>query len=158
MLSAKEVLSLTELTSPLLTAYVGTGPLDKPNGKVVPRSVIWLRQEAKSVAKSLPASDVEAFRKQLNRAEKFLTSQPPKAKGMVILAGPATWKLFPLQLKVENELHWGKPAVSQLLNLIDEEKPFLVVAIDRAGARFFRYALDEMTEFEESKFDINTSQ
>jgi len=159
MLSAKEVLTLTELTSPVLTAYVGTDPTNKSNGKKsMSACVTWLRQAAKAVGKTLPPAEREDFRKQLNRAEEFLIDRRLKEKGIVILAGPKTWKMFPLQLKVENELHWGKPSVSQLLSLIDEEKPSLIVAIDRAGARFFRYEVGEMSEYEESKFNIDASQ
>lgn len=127
-------------------------------GKSVLESVTWLRQEGKAIAKNLRPIDVTDFRKQLNRAQEFLTDLRPKARGIVILAGPTTWKLFPLRSRVENELHWGKPALSQLLNLVDEERPSLVVAIDRAGARFFRYKLGEMTEYEESKFHVDASQ
>ena len=158
MLSAKEVLSLTKLTSPLLTAYVTIGPMKRSVGKSVPESVTWLRREAKTISQSLPATDLECFRKQLNRTEEFLTGRRPKEKGIVILAGPTAWKMFPLQLKVENQLHWGKPALSQLLNLVDEERPSLVLAIDRAGARFFSYQLGEMTEYEESTFHVDASQ
>jgi hypothetical protein len=157
MLSAKEVLSLTDLASPLLTAYVETDPLKEPVGKSV-ASVTWLRQEAKSVAENLPSADKEKFHKQVSRTEEFLTDRRPKEKGIVILAGPTTWKLFPLQLKVENELHWGKPALSQLLSLLNEERPSLIVAIDRGGARLFRYAFGEVTEYFQSKFEIDSSQ
>lgn len=158
MLSAKEVLSLTDLTSPLLTAYVETDPLKESAGKSVAGYVTWLRQEAKSVAENVPSADKEKFNKQVSRTEEFLTDRRPKEKGIVILAGPTTWKLFPLQLKVENELHWGKPALSQLLSLLDEERPSLIVAIDRAGARIFRYALGEVTEYSQSRFEIDSSQ
>src|ERR1700724_3567849 len=110
MLNAKEILSLTELKPPLLTAYVEMDPLNRATGKSTPAYITWLRQEAKSVAQNLPPEDRATFRKQLNRTAEFLADRRPKEKEMVILAGPTTWKLFPLQLKVENELHWGKPA------------------------------------------------
>ena len=98
------------------------------------------------------------FRKQLSRTEQLLTERPLKAKGVIVLTGPKVWKSFPVALKVRNELHWGKPALTQLLNLVDEEKPSLIIALDRAGARFFRYEIGEMTEYEESKFHIDASQ
>jgi Bacterial archaeo-eukaryotic release factor family 10 len=158
MLSAKDVLSLTELTSPVLTAYISIDPMKRSAGKSALESVTWLRQEGKAIGKNLPPTDVKDFRKQLNRTQEFLTDRRPKAKGIVILAGPTTWKLFPVRLRAENELHWGKPALSQLFNLVDEERPSLIVAIDRAGARFLRYELGEMTEYEESKFHIDASQ
>jgi hypothetical protein len=158
MLSVKEILSLTGVASPVLTAYIASEQMNKATGKSVPIDVRWLRKEAETLAKNLDAADAKNFRRQLSRTEKVLTEQPPKAKGIVILAGPKTWTLFPLPLKVENELHWGKPAVAQLLSLVEEEKPCLVAAIDRVGARFFRYELGEINEYEESKFHVDASQ
>ena len=158
MLSVKEVLSLTGLAAPVLTAYIETDQMNRPTGKSLPVGVRWLRKEAETIAKNLGAADAKDFRKQLSRTEELLMGRPPKAKAIVILAGPKIWKLFPLQLKVENELHWGKPALSQLLNLVDEEKPCFVIAIDRAGARFFRYELGEISEYKESKFHVDASQ
>ena len=158
MLSVKEVLSLTDVASPVLTAYIETDRVNKATGKSLPMGVRWLRKEAEAIAKNLDAADVKNFCKQLSRTEKLLTERPPKAKGIVILAGPKTWTLFPLSLRVENELHWGKPALTQLLSLVQEEKPCLVAAIDRAGARFFRYELGEISEYEESKFHVDVSQ
>jgi len=155
MLGAKEVLSLTEVASPVLTAYIGTGPTMR--GKEA-ASTAWLKQEAKAIAKDLPPGEQESFEKQLSRTRQFLADRKPKEKGMVILAGPSAWKLLPVPFKVENELHWGKPALAQLLNFVEEENPCLIVAIDRAGARFFRYTHEEMSEYEESKFHIDPSQ
>ena len=158
MLSVKEVLSLTDLVSPVLTAYIDTDQMNRADGKSLPASVRWLRKEAENIAKNLKAADVKDFRKQLSRTEQLLTERPLKAKGVIVLTGPKVWKSFPVALKVRNELHWGKPALTQLLNLVDEEKPSLIIALDRAGARFFRYEIGEMTEYEESKFHVDASQ
>ena len=156
MLSIREVLSLTDLASPVLTAYIDTDQMNRATGKSLPAG--WLRKEAEKIAKNLDAADVKNFRKQLSRTEQLLTERPAKAKGVVVLAGPEVWKSFPLSLKVENELHWGKPALTQLLSLVEEEKPCLVTAIDRAGARFFRHEAGEISEYKESKFHVDASQ
>ena len=156
MLSPKETLSLTKLPAPLLTAYIHGEQLGGAGATLA--GVSWLRREANNICKTLPASDQKAFRSQMDRMKTALTESQPKAKGMVIFAGPATWKMVPLELGVKNELHWGKPSVSQLLDLFNGEKSNLVVAIDRAGARFFRHEPGGMTEFEESKFNIDESQ
>lgn len=156
MLSTKETLSLTKLPAPLLTAYINGEELNRPGARSA--QVGWLRREANNICKTLPTSDQEAFRSQMDRMKTALTDAQPQGKGMVIFAGPATWKMVPLELAVKNELHWGKPAVSQLLDLFNGEKSNLVVAIDRAGARFFRHEPGGMTEYEESKFNIDESQ
>jgi hypothetical protein len=156
MLSTKETLSLTKLPAPLLTAYINGEQLNRPGAR--PAGVSWLRKEANEICKTLPTSDQEQFRSQIDRMKAALTEAQSKAKGMVIFAGPATWKMVPLELGVKNELHWGEPAVSQLLDLFHGEKANLVVAIDRAGARFFRHEPGGMAEYEESKFDIDETQ
>jgi hypothetical protein len=158
MLSTRDVLLLTELSPPLLTAYVRTDPAAFSNGRGVPGYLTWLRHEGKSLAQDLQPVDEQMFRQQLSRAEAFLSDQRPKQQGLVILAGTKTWKSFPLPLNVVNELHWGKPALAQLLDIVDEQKPSCVVAVDRAGSRFFRYDLGKLTEFEELKFHIDSSQ
>lgn len=156
MLSTKETLSLTKLPAPLLTAYINGEQLNRAGAKSA--QVGWLRREANNICKTLPTSDQEAFRSQMDRMKTALTESQTKTKSVVIFAGPATWKMVPLEVTVRNELHWGKPSVSQLLDMFNGEKSNLVVAIDRAGARFFRHEPGGMTEFEESKFNIDESQ
>lgn len=158
MLKVNEVLPLTEVASPLLTTYLDNDLLNRVSRNSVPASAVWLRKEGKTVAKNLSPEERKGFLKQLKRTQEFLANRRPKEKGIAILAGATTWKVFPLQLKVENELHWGKPALSQLLNLVDAERPALIVAIDSKCARFFRYGAGEIAEYESSKFHIDASQ
>jgi len=123
-----------------------------------PEYLAWLKDESRPVAESLPPTEQELFRKQLDRVEEFLRQRQPHERSLVIFAGPAVWEIASLQREVENELHWGKPALTQLLWHASEHKPYGIVAVDHAGARFFHYWLGEMVEHEERKFAIDTSQ
>lgn len=158
MLNATRLRSLSQLPQPLLTAYLDTNPAKPSTRGLVRAYLTWLKKEAHSIAQSVPPAEQELFREQLRRTEEFLRDRTPQERGIVIFAGSATWEVVSLQLEVENELRWGKPAVSQLLWLVDEHRPYYIVVVDRAGARFFRYSLGEMTEFEEMQFRIDTSQ
>ncbi len=158
MLSVKRLHSLSELPAPVLTAYLDTASAEASQHTPVPRYLIWLKKEAKSLAARVPVGERDLFRKQLDRVEEFLRDRISREKGLAILAGPATWETVPLQVELENELHWGKAAVSQLQWLAAEHKPYCIVVVDRGGARFFSYSLREMAPLRETVFVVDVSQ
>jgi hypothetical protein len=153
-----DVSSFAQLPPPLLTVYLDTNPGERDNQKQTPGYLSWLKNQAKLNAREVPQAERMLFREQVRRIEKFLRDQASHPRALVIFAGAATWEQVSLGLPVHNELHWGKPALFQLLGIIDEHRPCCVVAVDRAGARFFRYHLGELAEFPEKKFHIDISQ
>lgn len=158
MLTAKEILSFSQLPVPVLTLCLNTTSAEASHHPPVPACLTWLKKEGKSVARSLPPSERAPFQKELGRVEKFLHDRHPEERSIVIFAGPGVWREIPLQVGMENELHWGNPAVLQLLWLIEEHKPYCLIVVDRTGARFFRYQLRETIELEEKKYAIDISQ
>ena len=150
--------SMFRLPHPLLTAYLDTDSSKPDNQRRVPAYLTWLKAEAKSLLPNVPALERKLFLEQVDRVEKFLRDLPAHPKGWVIFAGVAAWQQVPLDLPVNSEMHWGRPALSQLLSIVDEQRPSCVVAVDLAGARLFRYELGEMKEFAEMKFSADTSQ
>ncbi|MGB7022465.1 MAG: VLRF1 family aeRF1-type release factor [Candidatus Acidiferrales bacterium] len=151
-------LTFVRLPQPVLTIYLDTNPAERDNQRKAPGYLTWLKDEAKSVGADVPVRERRLFREQLSRVEHFLRDQTSHQRGLLIFAGPATWETVNLEIPVRNELHWGKPCVSQLLGIMDEQKPCCIVAVDQAGARFFRFHLGEMAEFPELKFRIDVSQ
>lgn len=158
MLNASRLRTLSQLPPPLLTAYLDTKSAEASRHEPVPQYLTRLKNEAKSLALGVPAAEEGIFHEQLKRIEEFLRGRTSQERGLVIFAGAAAWELVSLQVEVKNELRWGKPALSQLLWLINEHKPYCIVAVDRAGARFFRYGLGDMAELAEKKFEIDISQ
>lgn len=154
--SLQEKLSRT--SEPLLTLYVDTDPHDRSSHGRTPAYIGWLKKEMKSVASGIPPSERQSFQEQIRRAERSLRDMTPRERGIVVFAGPATWIRMSLPQAFTNQLHWGPPALSQLLGLATERKTLCVVAIDRAGARFFRGEAGEMAELPEEKFEIDASQ
>jgi peptide subunit release factor 1 (eRF1) len=65
---------------------------------------------------------------------------------------------LPLQVTVDDELHWGPPALKQLSWLLDEHRPAGVVVVSRTEARFFRIWLGEIVEETREAFAPDTSQ
>jgi len=158
MVSVQFVNSLSELATPVLTAYLNTQPADASKQPLAVESLVWLKKQAKEAAATVHEKEQKRFWRQVERVEEFLIGRKPQGKALVLFAGVGTWKVLPLQVAVENELHWGQPAVTQLLWLLDERKPHCVVAVDHKAARFFRYWGGEMEKVAERKFAIDVSQ
>jgi hypothetical protein len=150
--------TLSQLPPPLLTVYLDTNPKRQENLRQTPAYSSWLKTEGKSVLANVLPAEQHSFREQLARVERFLTGKARHQRGLLIFAGSATWEEIPLPVDLENELHWGKPALSQLQTISDKEKPGCVVAIDRAGARFLRYQFGEINELGQSEFNFNVRQ
>lgn len=148
--------SLSEGSEPLLSLY-----LEFSNSPATGRSAFasppWLRKVAKSLASSLPKSEQKAFAAQVSRVDAFLANYRGTG-GLAIFASPPTWVCLHLPAAVTNELYWGKPALSQLMRIADEQQNVCVIVVDRAGARFFRYELGELTEMPSMNFEIDASQ
>jgi hypothetical protein len=158
VLTKEQAESYTRLPEPQLTAYLNTGSDDPSHHLRVPACQTWLKKEAFTMARDLPQTDRAHFQAQVDRVQGFLGDRRPHEQGLVLFSGTGTWVLVPLQVRVASQLHWGAPAVSQLLWLLSEHRPHCIVIVDRAGARFFQYHLHELTELEYKKFDIDISQ
>ena len=158
MLTMRQLEPLSQLPSPLLTAYVRTSAVEASLHGATPGYLPWLSDESRPIAESLSPTERVLFLKQLDRVEEFLRQRARHEKSLVIFAGPSVWETVSLQPEVQSELHWGKPALAQLVWLASEHKPYGIVVVDHAGARFFHYWFGEMVEYEEKKFAIDVSQ
>jgi peptide subunit release factor 1 (eRF1) len=157
MLDADRVRSLPRIAPPVLTAYVDTNPATPRNRGEPPGYLAWLKTSARALEEHGVGGKRAAFREQVRRLERHLQSHPPRARGLVAFSGRGTWESLPLQVAVDDELHWGPPALKQLFWLLDEHRPAGVVVLSRADARFFRIWLGEITEETREAFAFDTS-
>jgi len=155
MFTTKQLESLSQLSSPLLTAYVSTTAVEALLHGPVREYTDWLTDESRPIAENLSPAEKELFLKQLDRIQEFLRQREPHGRSLVIFAGSSAWEIVSLQQAVKNELHWGKPALTQLLWLASEHRPCGIIVVDHAGARFFHYWLGEIVEYEEMKFAVD---
>jgi len=158
MLDTKLIHSLPQIPSPVLTAYLNLNPADPRNQGHPPGYIIYLKSRGRVIAGRVPREERKHADAQFKRVEAFLRNRRPAQKGVVIFAGPKTWHVVPLQVQVEDELHWGAPSLTQLLWLLDEHQPCGVVFTDRSGARFFRFWLGEIEEQKKQQYKIDVSQ
>ena len=114
--------SLAALARPVLTLYLDTDRAKQINRGLKPGYLIQLESRAKLIAQTVSLDEQELFRKQLRRTEDYLEKRPPRCRGVVVFAGRDIWEFVPLQMKVEEEIHWGAPALPQLVWLLDEHE------------------------------------
>ncbi len=157
MLEMSEVRAFSSLPRPVLTAYLDTHPAKASNHGPTPEYLTWMNAAGKALLTGVPAEERKLLEEQLDRVELYLRDRVRTQRGMLVFAGAELWQPVPLQVEVQNELHWGRPALSQLLGLLSRYKPYGVAVVDLSGTRFFRYHLGELSEIEEKKFEIDIS-
>jgi len=134
MLKPGVIQSLPVLPGPVLTVYLDTDQAKQINRGLKPGYLTWLKSQAKWIVQTVSPDERELFRKQLQRTWTYLDRHSPRCRGVVIFAGRDSWEFVPLQVEVEDEIHWGAPAVAQLLWLLDEHKRCGVVVPGRKRA------------------------
>lgn len=158
MLDSTLIDSLPKLEAPILTVYLDTNPANPSNQGRSSGARIWLKSQGKALQASLPRLERKTVRKQLDRVEAFLETRAKRERGIVVFAGPRAWRALRLQVDVDQELHWGQAALTQVLWLLDEHQPSGVVVVDRSGARFYRFWMGEVEEQKTERFTVDTSQ
>jgi hypothetical protein len=148
MLDADRIRAFRRIAAPVLTAYVDTNPATPRNQGEPAGYLAWLKTQARALDPHIPERERTLFRGQFRRFEKHLRGHPPRARGLVAFSGRHTWEYLPLQVQVEDELHWGRPALKQMLWLLDEHRPAGAVVVSRTEARFLRIWLGEVAEDE----------
>ena len=158
MLKAGTIQALPDLPSPLLTIYLDTNPTKQMIRGLKPDYLTRLESQVKLMAKTVPAVDLPIFLEQVQRADTYLQNHPLQCRGVAIFAGPGTWEFVPLQAEVEDEIHWGTPALAQLFWLLEEHKPHGIVLVGEKRAQLFLWWLGEMLELEEKEFRMEPSK
>lgn len=158
MLHMKEIQTIAESPSPILTVYVNTQNRNASRHPRVPEHLAWLAKEARLLSRTLLPRDAERFGQELARVKSFLDGRHPEENALAVFASPGTWTVIPLHASIDNEMRWGQPAVGQLFRLLSEHDPYGVIVADHHAARFFRLHLGELTELDEKRYDIDESQ
>jgi len=155
MIDAKLIHSLPRIPAPVLTLYLNTNPAEPRNQGHPPGYVIYLKSRGKILANRIPETGRKQFQAELKRVEEFLRNRKPPHRGVVVFSSPKRQEFVPMNVELEDELHWGRPSLTQLLWLLDEHQPSGVVLVDRSGARFYRFWLGEIEELKKEKFELD---
>jgi hypothetical protein len=141
-----------------LTIYLDANPTKQVIRGLKADYLTQFESRARMIAETVPTGDLSVFFEQVQRADAYLHNHPLKCRGAVIFAGPDTWEFVPLQAEVEDEVHWGTPALAQLFWLLDENKPHGIVLVGQKRVQIFLWWLGEMVELEEKEFRMEPSK
>lgn len=158
MISVNQLQEIAAWPPPILSLYLNTRTQNASRRPQVQACLAWFEKEAISISRSLLPRDAEQFERQVRRTVRFLTERRPNENAVAIFASRENWIVLPLQVRLDNELRWGKPAFGQLFRLLSEQPPSCVVVVDHHAARFFMNALGELTLLEDKSFDVDISQ
>ena len=137
--------------SQCLTLYFNTGPKDTRSA--------WqarFKKLLRNVDGIVTGRDHRAFDAAVARVTSFLEQYQPKGNSFLVYATKDSWQEFTSRVPVRDELHWGKPDISQLLWLLEEYRPYGVLICDQQHVRFMAVRMDEFEEYHEFSTNIDT--
>jgi hypothetical protein len=158
MLEASLMQELPLLSPPVLTLYLDTNPAEARNQRWPSGARIWLKSRAQVLSSRIAREEQKLFGRQVERVDRFLATRARGQRGLVLFAGPDAWRVLPMSVAVEDELHWGRPSLTQLLWLLDEHQPAGAIVAGRSGARFLRLWMGEAEERAALDFSVDTTQ
>jgi hypothetical protein len=158
MIAANQIQSLASLAEPVVSVFLNTENPDPSRHLRVPTDLTWLHKNKAALEEGLTVHEAKGFEKVFARVEEFLDARHPQEKALAIFAGNNSWAVIPLETTVQNEIHWGKPSVGQLVRFLGKHARYGVVTVDRNTARFFEFSLGEFTSLSEKQFEVDESQ
>ena len=158
MIAENQIQLLATAAEPVVSLFLNTENINPSRHPRVPAEMNWLRRNKAALEQTLAVREAKEFEKVISRVEKFLEGRHPQEKALTIFAGQNNWTVIPLETPVQNEIHWGKPSVGQLVRLLGEHSRYGVVAVDRNSARFFAFYLGEFTSLSEKQFEVDDKQ
>jgi hypothetical protein len=157
VLDGDRLRSFRRLTAPVLSAYIDTNPATRRNQGHPPGYLAWLKTSTRRLQRRVAADERKAFQETVRRLEREFRTRPARARAIVAFIGPRTREVLRLQVAVDDELHWGPPALKQLFWLLDEHRPAGVVVVSRTEARFFRVWLGEVLADDREPIVLDTA-
>lgn len=145
---------LAEATEPVLTLYLNTNNADETNQATNPRWQIWLKERLRELSDQHREAN-GAWAQIHERVEAFFTDYEADSKSLALFVGPDFQRDITLEVPLENQVFYGKPAVLPLLWAIDEYEPYLVALVDQEKARFILTRLGTVESEEGIESDLD---
>ncbi len=147
----EELFGLEE--NPVLSVYLHTDPAQDPKGSYR----IWLKDALKALEGKVDAREQKRFREASERLSVQVRELRPQGKSWVAFVGNGVQRSYDLRVPVENEVHWGRPQLTQIEWLLEEYRPYGVVLADSEQLRFFIVAMNEIHEVDDRALELDTT-
>lgn len=129
---------LTQTDEQTLTLFVDVDNATRENQASVPGWKTWVKSQLDQQGQRMGRDQQASWSQIRAQAESFIGSYSPSARTLVLFANGSGVTHYELPIRIdENQLSFGRPQVGQLLWMIDEYEPYLLVLVDQMKARFF---------------------
>ena len=149
--------SLASFPEPTLTVYLNTNPTQHLNRNEDHSCVSWFRNHGKQLLNRTDPARISELNTVLSRVDSFLEGDKSQHAGLAIFACKDALQSFPLDTEPDNELHWGKPKLWQLLAIAHDNAPSYVVQVNKAGVQLLRYRPGDLTLVQSLDFRLDDS-
>lgn len=136
--------------NPVLSVYLHTDPAQDPKGSYR----IWLKDALRELEGKV--EDQKRFRVVAERLKARVQEARPQGKSWVGFVGEELFESYDLRVPVENEVHWGRPQLTQLEWLLEEYRPYGVILADSENLCFFVVAMNEIREVDDRVLELDT--
>jgi len=140
----------------ILSVYLDTDGRKPENRGAKPAYVIWLQHALREALKDLSGDALRLASRAARRITTLVTRQRPEGRGLIVFAAQGLWKEYHLPMAVPNHLRYGAPDVTILVDVLDQYKPYAILAVDHRHARILQASLGDATVIEEATLELHT--
>ena len=115
MIATNQIQTIASIEEPVVSLFLNTENPNPSRHPRVPADIHWLHKSQAALEESLADHEAKGFEKAFVRVKEFLKDRHPQEKALAIFVGHDTWTVIPLETPVQNAIHWGRPAVGQLV-------------------------------------------
>jgi hypothetical protein len=141
---------LAEADEQTLTLYLNVDNAREENQSQQPAWRIWLKDVLRQQGNQhREGGSKETWNQIYQRVKDFFEDYRPSTTTLALFTGPDFQRAVELPLAFENQMYYGKPAITPLLWALDEHEAYLIALVDQEKARLFIAQLGAVG-FEES--------
>lgn len=153
---------LAEGDEQTLTLYLNVNSGDEDNQAARPLWQIWLKESLRELSDQNDETDKDlkqTWAQIQERTDTFFNDYSADSKSLALFVGADSQHVLELEVPLENQYFYGKPAVMPLLWALDEYEPYMIALIDQEQARFVftrlgSVAFEEAIEIDLDEYDF----
>ncbi|MDP2208613.1 MAG: VLRF1 family aeRF1-type release factor [Bacteroidota bacterium] len=133
----------------VMSVYLETDPTVIGRNRAAAQ--IWLKDSLKSIRNDLPQSHLKDFEKIHSNILEEAEYRISDGKSLILFSGTGFFEAAHPQIKVTNEVWWGKPSIGQLDWILEEYRNYGIIKIASEKIHYYIIGLNEVIkEWEET--------
>jgi peptide subunit release factor 1 (eRF1) len=140
----------------VLSLYLAVDASQMENQAATPAWQTWLKNALKHVESDLQESHREAWSAICSWLEDFFASYAPSGKTLILFVEKSLQQTYELPILLSNYVSFGEPALTPLLQAINEHKPYLMTLLDHESACIWLVDMNHIEYEEKMQLDVHT--